>query len=1198
MNNFEIDSLSRKKIVSQINTNFFVEAGAGSGKTTMLVNRMVAMVEEGIDIGKISAITFTKAAAGEFYDRFQKKLIERSNPALVGYVPEESRPGDLKPLTEEGRERCEKALQNIDLCFMGTIDSFCNMILSEHPFDAQIPSDSTIISDDELKVILSRIFVLISEEKLGLDAEKQQKLKKKYDNFCKLHRDPKEVFLAAMPVLLGHRNAEIHYAKDVAMVDFDTRFAAEKNFLAKLAAAYLKNNNVIKAKYGNEGKYGYRKFSRTFYSLFRSWNENFPLVYDAIDGLLNTQIQVTPARIGEGAEQFLNAYSYRGITYYLLNLNRSGGMCEKLDDIRYNISMDFLMDCIPLVEAYKKEKGLLTYFDYLYYLRNMLKKDAEEGGELIAYIKNRHSYFLIDEFQDTDPMQAEIFFYLSAEKPVADWRKCVPSPGSIFIVGDPKQSIYRFRSADVTSFLNVKKLFTDEVGEVLALPCNFRSTKTLIEYYNGVFSDLLPEETVNQSKFEEIPVPVEKNMGLTGIYKYDTVSGKYASDYPTERDDLRIGQIIMTLVGNPEYKIVTPDMKEPHEIRFKDIMLITYSKRYLTELMPYLNSIGIPTKVEGKVLFEENEALIEICKIYRYASDLLNRKALYGALTGKIINLSFEDLLKYRKKGGTLSFFIPEELKASEDEEIKKVVDKIGELNVLQKKALTLSPAALFSEIMEQFRVYEAVNCDHLEVLYYTLELLKNAEKSGVVVSHKDALNYLEMLLSGTSEEERCLSVKDDLDCVHMANLHKLKGLEAPVVILSYSGLYSKTADLRIEHGTEKTEGWIFNISSEMNEAFIKTTYFNTTLFAQAEQLEAEALAAEDDRLIYVAATRARNVLIINNNRFYMKGDPVYNSRWKPVIQTSTPDFFTCGEFGIRNSFTGGTGNNGYEDATALYDKAKEACVLGCRDAEEETYVTVNPSRITLSSKMDDEQVTIGLDTGVVSGSAASKVGSGIEIAGNENEATSETDGRNAGNEYAGVPGADARNENLEAAAENGNAGEKVIKKTEKDMRYAALTGTVVHRYMEKLVESRDLIVTEETIEEILREFSTPVNAEYEEKMREILTKVAETIHTGGYVQTDGTDSDILGILMSADEVYCEAPFGYMVAEDGKDLVTNGIMDVVYRDASGWHIVDYKTNLEDEGLEKKYKGQLDAYVHAFQEITGQTADARIYHIEV
>ena len=168
-------------------------------------------------------------------------------------------------------------------------------------------------------------------------------------------------------------------------------------------------------------------------------------------------------------------------------------------------------------------------------------------------------------------------------------------------------------------------------------------------------------------------------------------------------------------------------------------------------------------------------------------------------------------------------------------------------------------------------------------------------------------------------------------------------------------------------------------------------------------------------------------------------------------------------------------------DATALYDKAKEGCVLGCRDAEEETYVTVNPSRISLSSKMDDEQVTIGMETGVGRVSAVSKKGSGSESAGNKNVGTAETDGRNTGNKNAGVPGVDARNENLEVA------GEKGVKKTEKDMRYAALTGTVVHRYMEKLVESRDLIVTEEAIEEILREFSTPVNAEYEEKMREHL---------------------------------------------------------------------------------------------------------------
>ena len=153
MNNIEIDSNSRNRIVSETNKNFFVEAGAGSGKTTMLVSRMVAMVEQGKDISKICAITFTKAAAGEFYDRFQKMLIERSNPDFV--YRDEKRAGQLPAPTEETRKYCAEALENIDLCFMGTIDSFCNMVLSEHPFDANIPSDSSLITDDELEVLLS-----------------------------------------------------------------------------------------------------------------------------------------------------------------------------------------------------------------------------------------------------------------------------------------------------------------------------------------------------------------------------------------------------------------------------------------------------------------------------------------------------------------------------------------------------------------------------------------------------------------------------------------------------------------------------------------------------------------------------------------------------------------------------------------------------------------------------------------------------------------------------------------------------------------------------------------------------------------------------------------------------------------------------------------------------------------------------------
>ena len=129
--------------------------------------------------------------------------------------------------------------------------------------------------------------------------------------------------------------------------------------------------------------------------------------------------------------------------------------------------MDFLNSCVPHLVKAMRDEGKMTFFDYLFYLREMLRKDAEKDGKLIQYIYDRHSYFLIDEFQDTNPLQAEIFFYLASANPNSQWKECVPRPGSLFIVGDPKQSIYRFRGADVTSFLNVKTLFEKNGGAIL-----------------------------------------------------------------------------------------------------------------------------------------------------------------------------------------------------------------------------------------------------------------------------------------------------------------------------------------------------------------------------------------------------------------------------------------------------------------------------------------------------------------------------------------------------------------------------------------------------------------------------------------------------------------------------------------------------------------------------------------------------------
>lgn len=179
----EQDMLSRNKIVSETNKNFFVEAGAGSGKTTMLVRRMVAMIEAGIPIEQICAITFTKAAAGEFYARFQKLLIERSNQNSD--IKKTGQAGELPVPTEESVKKCREALEKIDLCFTGTIDSFCSMVLSEHPSEAKIPSDSKIISDEEAKNIYRQQFVKICAGNYG---EELQKKAQDFSSFYKMQK--------------------------------------------------------------------------------------------------------------------------------------------------------------------------------------------------------------------------------------------------------------------------------------------------------------------------------------------------------------------------------------------------------------------------------------------------------------------------------------------------------------------------------------------------------------------------------------------------------------------------------------------------------------------------------------------------------------------------------------------------------------------------------------------------------------------------------------------------------------------------------------------------------------------------------------------------------------------------------------------------------------------------------------------------
>ena len=1114
------DKISRQRIVSETDSNFFVEAGAGSGKTSMLVERMVAMVEAGTDISKICAITFTKAAAGEFYERFRRRLIEKSG---VAGNREQAKAVASDMQAEEAeirRARCAEAVKNIDLCFMGTIDSFCSMILSEHPYEAGIKADSRVITNAEEGAVLSALYEDISNGLYGAE------LKEGAAAFHRMVYKDKTAFVTGSHLLYERRNAALQLNElepEEAVELARTRFSHRKKEIVDVIKFIVEHPEL---NFGGKGSdEAWSALPGILHTLEGQWIENIYKLNKAFEVIGKLRITENaldmPAFAGDLLEKV------RGKSYKLV-LNTDIIMGE-LEDIRYRVCMTFLLKCVSLTESLLKKNGYLTFFDALFYLRNMLKKDAQSGGRLIRYIQKRHSYFLVDEFQDTNPLQAEICFYLAADDISPVWSECSLRPGSLFIVGDPKQSIYRFRGADVSSFMTVKKVFESKGGEILSLSRNFRSTDKLCGYFNDIFSKLLPEETPEQSRFANIPTGERKDLGFTGLFTYSAT---------TKEDADRIADIITGITGRDDIMISDKATGQLRRINYDDIMVITKAKPKLANIKRRLDEIGVPVRVEGKVPFSENAALYEVSSIFAAITYPSDASCLFNVLTEPVFGCSEKELLRFIRCGGKLNVWKPFEDDA--DKSDKTAIKIAGKLEILQSFCRAyggLAPSALFMKILDEFRIFEYVSSKNAEVLFFTSELLKGAETDGEVSTLADGVRFLENLINEETDNERCLRL-DKVRRVHLANLHKVKGLEAPVVILA--GAPSKTdnqlevrVSSRIERKSEGAEAYIFDVTEERKVEKNAVCFFKTGAYKDIMQKEVVSERAEEDRLVYVAATRARNALIVCT-------DEKNKQFWKALTGTPLPDIFQM----VSQCVNGDVSSDAHADVSEepsplthmkqAYDQGDADCVLNERGCELPTYRTLTPSQLRSPSKLADDE---------------------------KSETLPET--------------------------------QDLIPK-----RFANLLGTMIHRLMEIIVTSRGRADIAALTESAVAEFITPESKSYEKDFKRKVNEVCKIILGGGFKQSNGAPADIIKTLLEADEVYCEVPFAYKDTSGGDTLLIRGIMDVVYRNGDSLYIADYKTGADSKGLDEKYKEQLSAYKKAFKGMTGEEATAFVYHIAV
>lgn len=1044
--NPSIDDLGRYSIVEDLKKNLFVIAGAGSGKTSMLVSRMVAMVESGIDISKICAITFTKKAAAEFLSRFQSKLKERSKPP---YKEGETYPGDLSTPDEVTAERCKKALENIDLCFTGTIDSFCNLVLSEYPNNANIPSSSMVIEEDELASLYKKEYEKIANGPSCL-------IKDKLEVFNSLFNNGADTFSKSINDVMEVSYLDIKYptptkSLEDAVNDLAAKYESKihndvKTLLKMKSLVSTSNQKCIDA---------FLELEKNKSLLLDKWTaSNFIYVRNVIRKVFNEWLRFDD----DPSLTFFEFTVVNKTSYKCLDKKNSDSLREYIadvDKIIYSYAMDFLVNVSEIIKDNLRKQGKLSFTEYLMIFRNMIVKDMSQGMKLINHIRNKHSYFLIDESQDTSPAQTELFIYLTSQVPAKTLEECKPIPGSLFIVGDPKQSIYGFRGADVGAYLHTKELF-DKVydqnyNKVVFLTKNFRSNIELIRYFNDKFK--------NMDNYEPIPEVTEET---PKEFSKDVIAGLYRCDGYLDA--------IKSLVGRYYIYDKTKNIKKL--IDYKDIMLLTWTTNNHDKILKVLKENDIPVYCEGRFTISGSDILSAIYSIYAYLAGEAGQ--FHNLLSSPLFNASPVSLL-----GISSLDDIPEE----KEKDILLSIESLRSIN---------NPVLLLENIVNTLKIYQYIDYTSMEYALFVIEKLKEACASLQVSDVRSGEKFLRDFIS--TKLDRCMNMELVPNAVNLANVHKVKGLEKPVVILAEAKSSNRKANHDAYYSLNKA--YIFKTAASDFGGATLYDIQSGDLYSNEEEVAASKKVQEDERLGYVAVTRARNVLI-----FPPYSDSVQNP-WKGVQLETLPSL---------------------PSSSLPYPEVIEAGKLSFIEPgafnTTESYWQKSPSKEGhVFSKLDDSEVE-------------------------DNQGSNDIDVRTK--------------------------------------------GTVIHRMMEMIINSKGKLSKDIVIKNVLNEYSLSDNQTY----KDILSNVYDSMFNGGYPQKNNAPQDLLKVAFDS-TCECEVPFSF---KEGK-MIWQGIIDLLFIKDGKYFIVDYKTNEEDDNLEEEYKKQLDAYKKALKKTLGVDAEAFIYHI--
>ena len=862
-------SENRQAIASELDQTLIVEAAAGTGKTTELVGRIVALIEnQRATIGQIVAVTFSEKAAGELKLRLREEL-ERARART-------------SPASDAG-QRLDAAVHDFEEAHVTTIHGFCAELLRERPVEARVDPAFTVLADSQSERLFEEAFSSWLHEQLG---HAQEGVRRSLRRPVKFRLDdekddgPIERLRVAARSLREWRDYAAPWRRPVYDRQGSIRkLIAKLKTFADLIAKPIKRDDRLSTSLAMASTAS-QEIERQKRRVGDMVPEGIWDGWEAALVALADHRDFTQPKKGTGAAFAIGVTREQALASHAELLTDLRVFRDAADADLAALLHDEMGECLRRYEARKQETGSLDFLDLLIKARDLVCGNPEVCREF----RERFRVILVDEFQDTDSLQAELLLRLAGDDTGA------LRPGALFIVGDPKQSIYRFRRADVGAYRRIADSLTSSGATAVTLQTSFRSVPAIQHFVNAAFdvemdgdevslqADYVPllrhrDDTPEQPAIVALPVPRPYGRQMYGPPQVTqtALNQEQPPAVAAFLGWLLSSDCTWTVgaggAGEKRRRIVASDVC----LLFR--RFLHFGKDITREYVEALEARGIPHLLVGGKTFHEREEVDAIRTALTAIEWPEDELSVYAALHGPLFAIGEEELLEYHSIARA---FHPYRVPAEVPERLQPITTALTTLRELHAARNHRPVADTIGRLIAVTRAHAGfilwrggeqvlANVMHISDLARRYELEGGLSFRGFVDTLHDA--------SGRADSPEAPILEEGSDGVRLMTVHKAKGLEFPVVIL---------ADIACKLSLDDASRYL---DPSKNLCAMRIGGWSPLELQEHNDQEAKRDEAEGVRLAYVAATRARDILVMP-----AVGDGPYDKGWiRPLNRALYP---------------------------------------------------------------------------------------------------------------------------------------------------------------------------------------------------------------------------------------------------------------------------------------------------------------------